>query len=181
MLISLNKKAQLEQNKTPIEKKEVSIDDLIEIMVEKLNSGGTVTFTPRGTSMLPMLRDGEDIVVLSKPEGRLHLFDLPLYRRKDGTYVLHRVINFDSDRGYVMCGDNQFYNEHGVYDEDIIAVVTAFYRKGKAYTVDSLIYRIYIKFWHYTKPLRRPYRGAKRRVFGIFGKKGKKTNENKAE
>ena len=47
-------------------------------------------------------------VVLSKPKGRLHLFDLPLYRRKDGSYVLHRVVNFGSDGSYTMCGDNQF-------------------------------------------------------------------------
>ena len=64
--------------------KEVTIDDIIEILVEKLENGGTVTFSPSGTSMLPMLRDGEDVVVLSKPKGRLHLFDIPLYKRKDG-------------------------------------------------------------------------------------------------
>ena len=62
--------------------KEVQLADTIEIIKEKLDSGGTVTFTPNGTSMLPLLRDGEDVVVLSKPEGRLHLFDVALYRRK---------------------------------------------------------------------------------------------------
>ena len=70
---------------------------------EKLETGGLVTFNPKGTSMLPMLRDGDDTVVLSKPKGRLHLFDLPLYRRKDGSYVLHRVVNFGSDGSYTMC------------------------------------------------------------------------------
>ena len=77
--------------------KEVVIDDVIDIMIEKLNSGGTVTFTPKGKSMLPMLRDGEDVVVLSKPNGKLHLFDIPLYRRSNGAYVLHRIVNFDAD------------------------------------------------------------------------------------
>ena len=46
--------------------KEVQLADTIEIIKEKLDSGGTVTFTPNGTSMLPLLRDGEDVVVLSK-------------------------------------------------------------------------------------------------------------------
>ncbi len=158
----------------PIESKEVSIDDLIDVMVEKLNSGGTVTFTPRGTSMLPMLRDGEDVVILSKPQGRLKLFDLPLYRRKDGTYVLHRVINFDSDRGYIMCGDNQFKNERGIYDEDIIGVVTAFYHKGKSYTVDSLSYRFYVHLWYNTKTIRRSLKLIRRGTSKIFPDKKNK-------
>ena len=63
--------------------KEVGLDDVMQIIAEKLEAGGSVTFNPKGTSMLPMLRDGDDTVVLSKPKGRLHLFDLPLYRRKD--------------------------------------------------------------------------------------------------
>ena len=59
--------------------KQIGLNEIVDIMREKLDSGGTVTFTPRGNSMYPMLRDGEDTVVLAKPKGRLHLFDLPLY------------------------------------------------------------------------------------------------------
>ena len=87
--------------------KEVNLDDVIELMTEKLQAGGTVAFTPHGTSMLPMLRDGEDVVVLKSAEGRrLHLFDVPLYRRDNGQYVLHRVLDFCRDGCYIMCGDN---------------------------------------------------------------------------
>lgn len=161
--------------------KEVVIDDIICIVEEKLNSGGTVTFTPKGTSMLPMLRDGEDVVVLSKPEGRLHLFDIPLYRRSNGSYVLHRIVNFDSDGSYVLCGDNQFELEHGVKDSDIIGVVTAFYRKGKAYRVNSLKYRLYVNFWFYTRFIRRSYRFGRNRFLRLFGKGIKRTDEKKSE
>ena len=51
--------------------KEVGLDDVMQIIAEKLEAGGSVTFNPKGTSMLPMLRDGDDTVVLSKPKGRL--------------------------------------------------------------------------------------------------------------
>ncbi len=142
--------------------KEVSINDIIDIIVEKLESGGKVTFTPKGTSMLPMLRNGEDVVVLAKPTGRLGLFDVPFYKRDDGTYVLHRIVGFDRDGSYILCGDNQFALEHGIRDENIIAVMTAFYRDGKPYTPDSLSYKLYIKLWYYTRYLRRAYRYAKR-------------------
>ncbi len=161
--------------------KEVSIDDIIEILVEKLENGGTVTFSPSGTSMLPMLRDGEDVVVLSKPTGRLHLFDIPLYKRKNGTYVLHRIVDFDADGGYVLRGDNQFTKEHGIYDEDIYGVVTAFYRKGKAYTTQSFTYRAYLNLWFYSKTFRHLYFIGKNKLERIFGKRDKVDDENKTE
>ncbi|MGN0490507.1 S24/S26 family peptidase [Ruminococcus sp.] len=161
--------------------KEVAIDDVIDIMVEKLNSGGTVTFTPKGKSMLPMLRDGEDVVVLSKPKGRLHLFDIPFYKRSNGTYVLHRIINFDADGSYVLCGDNQFDSEHGIKDSDIIGVVTAFYRKGKAYSVNSFSYRLYVNFWFYTRFFRRSYRFGVNKASKLFGKGNKNSDEKTVE
>ena len=139
--------------------KEVTIDDIIEILVEKLENGGTVTFSPSGTSMLPMLRDGEDVVVLSKPKGRLHLFDIPLYKRKDGSYVLHRIVDFDADGG----------------------VVTAFYRKGKSYTTNSLPYRMYLNLWFYSKVFRHLYFIVKNKMAGFFDKKDKADDENKTE
>ena len=74
--------------------KEVGLDDVMQIIAEKLEAGGSVTFNPKGTSMLPMLRDGDDTVVLSKPKGRLHLFVLKLYRKKHCSYVLSRFVNF---------------------------------------------------------------------------------------
>lgn len=158
--------------------KEVGLDDVMQIIAEKLEMGGSVTFNPKGTSMLPMLRDGDDTVVLSKPKGRLHLFDLPLYRRKDGSYVLHRVVNFGSDGSYTMCGDNQFAVEKGITDDDVIGVVTAFYRKGKPYTIDSMKYRAYLEFMFYSKPLRKVIASTVSRSKNAFSKlktkKGKK-------
>ena len=138
--------------------KEIQLEDVIQIIKEKLNSGGTVTFTPHGTSMYPMLRNGEDVVVLKKPEGRLKYLDVALYRRSNGDFVLHRVIGFDKDGKYIFCGDNQFHKERGITDENIIGVVTAFYRKGKHYTDNSLSYRFYKSAWEYIKaPMRMLY------------------------
>lgn len=167
MLISLNK--------------EVIIDDIIDIISEKLRNGGTVTFTPKGKSMLPMLRDGEDVVVLSKPKGRLHLFDIPLYKRSNGQYVLHRIVNFDADGSYVLCGDNQFELEHGIKDSDVIGVVTAFYRKGKAYSVNSMKYRFYLNFWFYTRLFRHTFRFGMNKASKLFGKGNMNSDEKTTE
>lgn len=159
--------------------KEVMLDDMVDIMLEKLNSGGTVTFSPRGKSMLPMLRDGEDVVVLSKPNGRLHLFDVPLYRRCNGGFALHRIVDFDINGNYILCGDNQFEVERGIKDSDIVAVMTAFYRKGKAYPVSSFRYKLYLNFWYYTRIIRRVYRGSKNRMKRLLKKENKTENNEK--
>lgn len=52
--------------------------------------------------MYPMLRNGEDVVVLKKPEGRLKYLDVALYRRSNGDFVLHRVVGFDKDGKYIF-------------------------------------------------------------------------------
>lgn len=161
--------------------KEVEIDSVIDIMLEKLDMGGKVTFSPKGTSMQPMLRDGMDVVTLKKPNDRLHLFDVALFKRESGEYVLHRVVDFDNDGCYVFCGDNQFKHEHGIKSKNIIAIVDAFCRKGKVYSVQSFIYRAYENFWYYTKPIRYIYRilsnSAKRVMHKIFPKDESKNNE----
>ena len=155
--------------------KETTLDAVMDIILEKLEAGGTVTFTPHGTSMLPMLRDGEDVVVLKKPQGRLHLFDIPLYRRDNGQYVLHRVIDFCRDGTYILCGDNQFAKEKGITDSQIIAVISGFVRKGKAYSVKSFRYRVYVNFWYYTRFFRHVFRSVKYRMF-VKRKKKKRTD-----
>ena len=87
--------------------------------------------TPIGTSMLPMIRARIDTVKLIKPKEKLKKYDVILYQRKDGTYVLHRIIGIKKN-GYVLCGDNQFIKEYNVTDEMIIGVVDGFYR-GEEY------------------------------------------------
>lgn len=160
--------------------KETSLDEVMELILEKLDAGGSVTFTPNGTSMLPMLRDGEDVVVLSKPKGRLHLFDVALYRRDNGQYVLHRVIDFCRDGSYVMCGDNQFAKEKGIRDDQVIAVMTGFCRKGVPYAPVYFRYRAYINFWYYTRLPRHVFRAVKHRL-GFTDEKKKEKEKNKAD
>jgi hypothetical protein len=135
--------------------KNVNLKDLIAVMDEQLKAGKKVSFVPRGNSMRPMLHGGTDMIILSKPVGRLHLFDVALYYRQEtDAYVVHRVVGFQKDGSYVMLGDNNFQREYNIREEDIIGVVTAFYRKGKMHSVDSLLYRLYNNVWYYTRPMR---------------------------
>ena len=73
-------------------KREVALDELMPLFRQTLAEGRSVCFAPRGVSMLPMLRQGMDTVTISPIEGKLKKYDLPLYQRDNGKYVLHRVI-----------------------------------------------------------------------------------------
>lgn len=129
--------------------KHVSLDSMMPLIQEALASGKSVQFSPRGISMEPMLRQGRDSVTLSPISAPLRKYDLPLYRRENGAYVLHRVISAGSS--YTCIGDNQFVKETGIRQEQLIGIVTAFTRKGKTYPVTHPGYRIYCRLWHYSR------------------------------
>lgn len=129
-----------------------SIQELAPLFQELIGAGQTVRFSPRGVSMLPMLRHGIDTVDLSPAPERLEKYDLPLYRRDDGKYILHRVVGVGET--YTCAGDNQFDLEYGVRRDQIIALVTAFRRSGREYTVTHPGYRLYCRFWHHSRGVR---------------------------
>ena len=131
---------------------EANLDALMPLIRERLSAGQSVRFSPRGVSMLPMLRQGIDSVVLSPIPETLNKFDLPLYRRENGKYILHRIIGAGDT--YVCMGDNQFTPEPGVRREQMIALVTGFYRGDKYHSVDEPVYKLYCRFWHYSRILR---------------------------
>lgn len=137
----------------------VSLEQVLPLLEETIAQGKSFRFMPKGTSMLPMLVMGRDSVELTKAPERLKKYDIPLYRRGDGQFVLHRVVK--TGECYTCIGDNQFEYEQGVKQEQIIAVVSAFVHGGKRYQVTDLSYRIYCRVWHYTRPLRHLYRRGK--------------------
>lgn len=144
--------------------------DLYAVMAEKLEAGGRVNFNPKGASMLPMLSNDGDRVEIKKATEPLKKYDLPLYRRVDGQFVLHRVVKKPENGVYTMCGDNQWQLERGINHSQIVGVVTAFERKGKKYTVDNVGYRVYCRVWVAIMPLRHLFFGGLNRVKRVFGK-----------
>lgn len=140
----------------------VRLEQMLPLMEEQLASGQSVRFSPKGTSMLPMLRQGKDSVVLSPVPERLKKFDLPLYRREDGQFVLHRVVKVGET--YTCIGDNQYELEPGLRHEQMIALVTAFTRGDREHSVEEWGYRVYCRVWHYSRPVRYALARCKRLV-----------------
>lgn len=137
----------------------VKLDDLMPLIREQLAEGKSVQFSPQGVSMLPMLRQGRDTVTLSPLPPRLRKYDLPLYQRVNGQYVLHRVVSVGDT--YTCIGDNQIVYEKGLTHGQMIALVTDFTRDGRAHSVNDPSYRLYCILWHYSRPIRYVWRKGK--------------------
>ncbi len=137
-------------------KKHIPMAELYPVMAEKIASGGEVTFRVVGGSMQPMVYHRRDTVTIKRHSGKLKKYDLPFYRRDDGTFILHRVIKLQKDGNYTCRGDNQWEKEYNVRDDQIIGIVTAFERNRKKIDVStSKGYKFYCKIWpwvHFLKP-----------------------------
>lgn len=157
-------------NNVKMNKQVANMEDLMPLMRECLAEGKSVRFSPRGASMLPMLREGKDSVILSPVSGPLAKYDLPLYQRADGKYILHRIVGVTKRNGvttYTCMGDNQLTLEFGVRHEQVIAVVSGFYRGGKLHSVEESGYRLYARLWY---QIRRVCRFVKRMARKIAGR-----------
>lgn len=122
----------------------IKLESMFPVMEEQLRAGGSFCFGPKGVSMLPLIHQGIDTVVISPISGKLKKYDIPLYRRENGQFVLHRVVAVKKD-GYVMCGDNQYVREHGIRDEQLIGVLTEIRTPDKTIRVTDSDYKKYCR------------------------------------
>lgn len=123
---------------------------------------GKLVYTNTGISMMPLLRQHRDLLIIAPPpEGRLRIWDIPLYRRDNGQYIMHRVLWVRKD-DYIICGDNQWRPETGITDRHIIGVLEAVNRDGKLLPVRATAehphvpfgYRLYVFVWCFFFPIR---------------------------
>lgn len=153
--------------------KEFRLEQLLPLIQQTLNEGHTVRFSPRGISMLPMLRQGRDTVTLAPVDRELKKYDIPLYRRDNGAFVLHRIVKVGDT--LTCIGDNQYEPEYGIRMDQVIGVVTAFSRDDRNVEVTDAGYQIYCRLWHWFRPVRhflirlRRFLGAKWRRFRTRG------------
>lgn len=133
----------------------VPMEELMPILQLQMETAGSAVLHVTGYSMMPMLRHKQDSVVLSLMTESPKKGDLMLYRRENGAYILHRILKKKPEH-YICCGDNQFQKET-VKESQMLAVVTAFTRKGKKISIDSKGYRLYVKLWVALHPIRWMY------------------------
>lgn len=113
---------------------------------EEINKTGKLIYTNVGDSMMPLIRQGKDLLIIEKVNGRPKKYDVPLYKRDSGQYVLHRILKVRKN-DYVICGDNRWGREYGIQDRHIIGVLTGIIRDGREVSVNDKKYKVYVHLW----------------------------------
>ena len=126
-----------------------------------------------GVSMLPMLKNRRDTIVVLPKTERLKYLDVALYKRGDA-YVLHRVLQ-PIEGGYIIRGDN-CYSDENVPESAVIGVLSEFFRKGKHFYCTDEKYVKYAEKRLKTYKSRRRFvmfkakiKGAIKKVLRAFG------------
>lgn len=151
---------------------EVEIQKIEDVLLSK----GQYVGPTAGVSMLPMLKNRRDTIVVNKKTERLKPWDVALYKRGE-QYILHRVLQV-TDSGYIIRGDN-CYSDEIVPEEAVIGVLTEFFRKDKHVICESdKKYHRYIKNRLKTYKIRRFFvvtksrcRSLAKKILRIFGYK----------
>ena len=133
----------------------VSLSELLPVMEEVFAAGGSFRLPVTGTSNLPTLKAGRDEVILAQSEASLKKGDLPLYRRDNGQFVLHRVGAVEADGTYSCCGDHQWDPESGIRSDQIVGVVITLCRKDRSFSAERRSYRLWVRLWMFLLPCRR--------------------------
>ncbi len=112
---------------------------------------GHLAFTNKGVSMMPLLRQDRDLMLIdAKGPERCQKLDAVLFRRPGvqgrGAYVMHRVLRVNDDGTYWIVGDNCFTGET-VDESNVLGILTGIVRDGKTIPVTNRGYRLYVNTW----------------------------------
>lgn len=132
---------------------------------EQLQANGHIMYRVKGDSMLPLIREDSDaaLIVALKEGERCKLYDVPLYRRESGQYVLHRIVKVRRN-GYVTCGDNRYFGESGVTDGQIIGVLSGVVRDGRMISPCAPEYMEYLRRHYRFRTLKGVISAVRRRL-----------------
>lgn len=121
-----------------------------------LREGKHVQLSPRGYSMYPLLiQDRDQVVIAPVSPEKIRRGDCVLYRREGSILVLHRVYAVRRE-GLVFTGDNQTVLEGPLPFSCVRGIMTHFIRKGRRYSVNHVVYRMYGGLWLLMFPIRKP-------------------------
>jgi hypothetical protein len=137
--------------------------DLFPLISEIIKQDEKVRITVTGTSMLPFLREGIDSVELTEAGfSGINRGDIVIIRRSSGEYIMHRVIKKEASCFYIM-GDAQQWLEGPLYPEQLVAVITALWRRGRRIEADNFFWRALSKLWIVLIPFRQI-------IIGVYGR-----------
>lgn len=127
-------------------KKVLSTKEIMPLVGDILKTAERVRFTVKGNSMYPLLRSDRDEVEVIKCNS-IGKYDIVLYKRNNGDYILHRVLK-ENDNALSIAGDFEQELESPVYKDQVIAKVVNIIRDGKkVISCNNGIYKTYCVLW----------------------------------
>lgn len=136
---------------------------------ESLAGGLSVTFTVKGYSMFPFLRNEKDRVCLKPFDGSgLQTGDVILFRYH-GRYILHRIYSVEKTHDgcplYKTMGDGNVKGTEHARPEDIAGVmVKRMTPEGKVWDCSSGTWKSFSSLWRRLLPVRRLLLAVLRRI-----------------
>lgn len=112
-----------------------------------LATGETLYISPKGNSMLPLIKAGRDTVYINGTTfENVKRGDIVLYRNEHRLLVLHRLIKKTPTAFYTV-GDNQLISAGPYYRETLLGKMIGMERKGKYLDSRQTSMRLYGKLW----------------------------------
>ena len=139
------------------------------IMMEEIRTliskGHTVSLTVKGNSMNPFIVHLRDQMTLGPwKDEDIRKGCVALVKDIKGNYLIHRIIKRD-EKTVTLIGDGNVGLYETAKTDDIIGIMYSITRKGKVWSTDSKIWKLYSWIWMFILPLRRWPLGLWRRIF----------------
>lgn len=139
------------------------------IMMEEIRTlisqGHTVSLTVKGNSMNPFIVHLRDQMTLGPwKDEDIRKGCVALVKDIRGNYLIHRIIKRD-EKTVTLIGDGNVGLYETAKTDDIIGIMYSITRKGKVWSTDSKVWKLYSWIWMFILPLRRWPLGLWRRIF----------------
>lgn len=137
-----------------MEKLNCSVYEVSDTLEELIADGAVIPVYVSGSSMNPFLISRRDVVYLRKlNEYEIKKGKILLFKREDGSLVLHRVKKILADSALLMIGDAQSETEK-ISKTQIVATVSEIERKGKRRSAESFYWNSINAIWRILSPFR---------------------------
>lgn len=125
---------------------DVDTREYVAVLKEMTEQGLEVAMTVFGTSMEPFLMHERDRIYFRRPEGPIKKGDMVFFQRKNGEYVMHRIMKVRKGQ-YYLAGDHQTFLEGPIEAQQIFAKVISVERAGVWLTEKDRLWKFYAGWW----------------------------------
>lgn len=138
--------------------------DFEELAVQLLEAGHALRFRARGSSMYPLVRDGDILEVCPVRHAVIDVGDVVLYRSPHSGIVVHRVVDMrrhDENGILLLKGDSARTTDPQVQESQVLGRVVSIERRGRRMAPVS-------RFWRYSSFLHQRLLPLRRLIYSLL-------------